>query len=473
MYKTIIFGCGSFGERVYNNLKEDYDIQYFCDNDKNKWGKNFCDKKVISPKQLLELGNDIHVIVASTYYKEIIGQLLEMKIKNIEYYTEANSFLNKINYEDFKFDSYSYLDNNYFSCSKNLIKKVLFVQDAQCIRTYKISKVLQEMGIQVDIAYLKSHPSIAYKGLKLAYTNIIRIKDMNSFLNFVNESDYDIIHSSNEPDYLTCLLTKSNKPIVHDCHDLMSLRGDISNDELVHEFVANKFSHGNMYVDYSVKNYAMKKFDLDESKPILVLNNYTLREQKPKNFLKKLSEIDGEIHCVYQGGMSSDSSNHRCIEDKLLKLAKHKIHVHFYTLNYSEYYEKIALKSNYIHWEGTREPYELIQEMTQYDVGLVIFNVNFRNKYFLSSAFPNKMIEYLNSGLPLLVEDLPTLKKFVKETGCGDIIDFSLDINRQIENIKNLHISDDFLENNQFIMEKQTNNIINFYNKVINSINNR
>ncbi|MCS4522905.1 glycosyltransferase family 4 protein [Clostridium botulinum] len=160
----------------------------------------------------------------------------------------------------------------------------MFVQDAQCIRTYKISKVLQEMGIQVDIAYLKSHPSIAYKGLKLAYTNIIRIKDMNSFLNFVNESDYDIIHSSNEPDYLTCLLTKSNKPIVHDCHDLMSLRGDISNDELVHEFVANKFSHGNMYVDYSVKNYAMKKFDLDESKPILVLNNYTLREQKPKNF---------------------------------------------------------------------------------------------------------------------------------------------------------------------------------------------
>ncbi|MCS4465893.1 hypothetical protein JTS96_07530 [Clostridium botulinum] len=61
----------------------------------------------------------------------------------------------------------------------------------------------------------------------------------------------------------------------------------------------------------------------------------------------------------------------------------------------------------------------------------------------------------------------------MKETGCGDIIDFSLDINRQIENIKNLHISDDFLENNQFIMEKQTNNIINFYNKVINSINNR
>lgn len=32
----------------------------------------------------------------------------------------------------------------------------------------------------------------------------------------------------------------------------------------------------------------------------------------------------------------------------------------------------------------------------------------------------------------------------MKETGCGDIIDFSLDINRQIENIKNLHISDDF-----------------------------
>ncbi|MCS4526660.1 hypothetical protein JTS98_12345 [Clostridium botulinum] len=45
MYKTIIFGCGSFGERVYNNLKEDYDIQYFVIMIRIN-GKNFCDKKL-------------------------------------------------------------------------------------------------------------------------------------------------------------------------------------------------------------------------------------------------------------------------------------------------------------------------------------------------------------------------------------------------------------------------------------------
>ncbi|KEI97155.1 capsular biosynthesis protein [Clostridium botulinum A2B7 92] len=470
MDKIIIFGCGSFGERVYNNLKEDYDIEYFCDNNKDRWGKKFCGKKIISPEKLIEMQNNIQVIVASTYYKEILEQLLKMGIKNIQYYTETNSFLNKMNYDDFKFDSYNYLDNNYFKYNKNEIKKILFVQDAQCIRTYKIAKVIESKGIQVDIAYLRSHPSIAYKGLKLPYTNIIRIKDLNSLVNFVNESDYDVIHSSNEPDYLTSFLTKCNKPIVHDCHDLMSLRGDISNDELIHEFIANKFSEGNIYVDYSVKNYAVEKFNLDKNKPVLVLNNYTLREQKPKTFFKKLSEIDGEVHCVYQGGLSNNPTNHRCIEDKFFKLAKEKIHVHFYTLSYDKHYEEIASKSDYIHWEGNREPYELIQEMTQYNIGLVIFNVNFRNKYFLSSAFPNKMIEYLNSGLPLLVEDLPTLKKFVQETGCGDVIDFNSDINIQMNKIKNIYLEENFLENNKFVMEEQANNIINFYNEVKKSV---
>lgn len=63
---------------------------------------------------------------------------------------------------------------------------------------------------------------------------------------------------------------------------MMSLRGDISNSDIIHEYMANKYSAGNIYVDYPIKNYAVDKFNI-KNKPILVLNNFTLEEQRPKN----------------------------------------------------------------------------------------------------------------------------------------------------------------------------------------------
>ncbi|HID0820805.1 TPA: nucleoside-diphosphate sugar epimerase/dehydratase, partial [Clostridium botulinum] len=50
--KLILFGASKMGETVYSLLKDGYDIDYFCDNDKNKWGKELCGLKIISPEYL-------------------------------------------------------------------------------------------------------------------------------------------------------------------------------------------------------------------------------------------------------------------------------------------------------------------------------------------------------------------------------------------------------------------------------------
>lgn len=85
MEKVVIFGAGSFGLKVYNNIKFEYEVQYFCDNDMSKWESSICGIKVISPEQLKLLGKDIKIIVASTYYYDIIEQLVRMNMHNIWY----------------------------------------------------------------------------------------------------------------------------------------------------------------------------------------------------------------------------------------------------------------------------------------------------------------------------------------------------------------------------------------------------
>lgn len=68
-------------------------------------------------------------------------------------------------------------------------------------------------------------------------------------INFINNSDYDILYSS-------------NKSIIYDTHDMMSLRSDITNEEIILEYIANVKSSGNIYVNPMIRDIAVSKFNL-------------------------------------------------------------------------------------------------------------------------------------------------------------------------------------------------------------------
>mgnify|MGYP002510274063 CR=1 FL=1 len=85
--KIILFGVGGCFWDNYRRLKRDYKIEYVCDNDSRKWGKEFGKIKCISPGELKKIKNLFVIITVyeETVVNEIKGQLLELGIEHSEY----------------------------------------------------------------------------------------------------------------------------------------------------------------------------------------------------------------------------------------------------------------------------------------------------------------------------------------------------------------------------------------------------
>lgn len=76
--KIIIFGAGKRCEELLEENKlflKEFEIVAFADNDKNKQGKLFHNKKIISPEEIFKYEYDF-IYVASIYFSEIHEQLI-------------------------------------------------------------------------------------------------------------------------------------------------------------------------------------------------------------------------------------------------------------------------------------------------------------------------------------------------------------------------------------------------------------
>ncbi|QMV44977.1 class I SAM-dependent methyltransferase [Cohnella cholangitidis] len=73
--KIIIFGTGSYADKLCDSFPE-LNVEYFVDNDSNKWGSEFNGKKIESPETLLKENPDhLAVLIASSYANQISSQL--------------------------------------------------------------------------------------------------------------------------------------------------------------------------------------------------------------------------------------------------------------------------------------------------------------------------------------------------------------------------------------------------------------
>ncbi|BDB02547.1 GNAT family N-acetyltransferase [Clostridium botulinum] len=132
MEEVYLFGASNLGAEAYESLKNRYKIISFIDNDSKKWGNLLKGKKIVSPSDIFL---NSKIIITSTYWREIIVQLIKIKIINFNVFfkNDNNFIIIKMQYENNNLicnnlDELSYLKNRkiklYYLRISNLINVV-------------------------------------------------------------------------------------------------------------------------------------------------------------------------------------------------------------------------------------------------------------------------------------------------------------------------------------------------------------
>lgn len=462
MQKCIIFGAGDRGRVMYRKFALTFEVIAYTDNNSELWGKLVDGVPVIPPEELKPLAEDSGAkifICSKLQWEDIARQLDGM---GLSYYSCATFLCYGVANDGIWYPvSFGKPEPYRKTCPDDFA--VLFVQDKPCTRTNKIANALKDRGVKTYSAYTAS-PSDAGES---SYIEEYAFWTYNELLEFVSDSEFDIIHCSNTPDTYVNLLLHSNKKVIHDSHDMRSIEyKNIHPFEIFLEHLANTQADGFIYTTEAMRDLMIRKYDTDIDRTLIV-GNFPLRSFSDAVKHPKLSERDGEIHCVYEGALSAtDDVVYRFFEPIWLVLADNGIHVHIYSHSAPDYCRSLESKSTNIHYEGNYCGAALISEMTRYDIGLAMFNQQGALGRYPSIASANKLTEYLCAGLPVVSNVAPFISMLVNN-GCGGELDMDGDIVTQLREYKNISIADDFLQTHGLTMDANGDRILGFYKRII------
>ena len=200
------------------------------------------------------------------------------------------------------------------------------------------------------------------------------------------------------------------------------------------------------------------------------MGNYPLSSLKNVEYLPKLSEADGEIHCVYEGTITDQAGSaampYRFYEPIFVKLAEAGVHVHIYSSMVPDYLKQLDHEYANIHYEGNYGGVELISQMTQYDLGLALYPSEENAAMMLAS--PNKFCEYMSAGIPA-VTNMKLWIDFLVENQCGGSADLKGDILAQLREYQKISIPQGFCDSHGLTMDANAERILEFYSMVLES----
>lgn len=81
---TCLMGLGQiFQDELEVFQMAGYRIDFLCDNDPGKWGREFRGYRCLSPMELVNYGDDVAVIITVSCYEEIIAQLKTLGLRHV------------------------------------------------------------------------------------------------------------------------------------------------------------------------------------------------------------------------------------------------------------------------------------------------------------------------------------------------------------------------------------------------------
>ncbi len=356
---------------------------------------------------------------------------------------------------------------------------ILFLEPQPCIRALKYGLGLKaNPSMQISFAYTQRTLDELYgKGNEL-FEEWIKLEGepTNALRKILQERSFDLVHSHNAPDNLAVAAINALRamgcriPLIHDVHDMMSLRktpyGKQSIDDLLEdEKIALRESNGLILVSKAMQDMARERYL--QLPPNIVFPNYLPESLVPNTFKEKLSNHDGGIHIVYEGTLDSNTGSHYDLIEIFRAIAQQGLNIHIYPSKEHEDYNCLAAESPFIHYHKKQSPQNLMEEITQYDYGWAGFN-GAKNREHLETVLPNKAVEYVAAGLPVIAFDYRSLKEFIEGHKVGMICTDINELGSLLRSPRASHIKEKVKGKRlMFTLEKNIPLIEDFYHQAL------
>lgn len=300
--------------------------------------------------------------------------------------------------------------------------KVLSIHRDPCSRAYKEAVSLKKLGHRVDVAceVLKDHPAI-----KEHVENVYTYATLDELAEIVRKGQWDIIHGHNEPNEPTevAIRNANGCPVVFDCHDFRGLRQKLDDQEKVTEKCCFEESDGVIVVSETMVQVVDGWY---KPKRIISLPCYCLTDEMKRT---RKDKLPGN-HLVYQGTILDAKIyplEYRNYYPFFKDFTDSGIHTHVYCSSFNPRvqasYINLQASSEYFHFHQSLPYADLLDDMSQYQWGLAAFNVSDiteeKRLTFLNSILPNKLFDYLFSGVCPIVCNNTTAGAWVEKHNVG------------------------------------------------------
>jgi len=305
--------------------------------------------------------------------------------------------------------------------------RILFLQQQPCMRALKYAVALHS-------AYPSIRLGFAYQGKTLSgwYGSgdelFERWWDLGSepirgLRAAGEEFRPDLIHSHNLPDSLTAIaleLFADRVPVVHDVHDLQSLRRTPyehgfpePGEPLALEQLAVEECAALVTVSEELLEEIHARYRV--TAPTLTFANYALRRDLP-SVLPPAERRNGHPpRLVYQGTLSTNGG-HYDLREIFRAIVGEGLSLDVYPSRHVPAYAELAAELTGLRAHATLPPSRLLAALPEYDFGWAGFN-SALNGAHLDTCLPNKAYEYVGCGLPVLTLRHRALSRLVGD-GC-------------------------------------------------------
>jgi glycosyltransferase involved in cell wall biosynthesis len=307
--------------------------------------------------------------------------------------------------------------------------RILFLQQQPCVRALKYAAALRAAypRIRLGFAYqgktlngwYGSGDELFERWWKLGSNPIEGLRAAEK------EFRPDLIHSHNLPDSLTAIaldLFAGRVPVVHDIHDLQSLR-------------RTPYEHG---FPEPLEPLALEQFAVEESSALVAVSeelleevrarysptaltltfpNYALGGDLPSELPPAERRNGHPLRLVYQGTLSTNGG-HYDLREIFRAIVSGGVSLDVYPSRHVPAYAELAAGLTGLRAHATLPPPRLFAALPDFDFGWAGFN-SALNGAHLDTCLPNKAYEYLGCGLPVLTLRHRALSRLVGDTGLG------------------------------------------------------